>query len=176
MRKVNSAGLNLVTSFEGCSLKVYKDVVGIPTIGYGSTYYQDGTKVTMNDSDITQLQANDLLEFVVNQKATLVEQMITISINDNEFGALVDFCFNLGQNALEHSTLLKLLNQNADRQAVADQFLKWDMAGGQHIAGLTRRREAERALFLQPLLDQDSVPSDEDINNKLNNIEEDIMR
>ena len=151
MRAVNAAGVNLVTSFEGLKLTPYPDSAGIPTIGYGTIMYPDGTKVSLNDPEITQDQATQFLQHQMDLKASAVEGMVTVALNDNEFAALVCFAYNVGVNGLHGSTLLTMLNANQDRTAVADQFLRWNKAGGREIPGLTRRRQAERSLFLHPM-------------------------
>lgn len=181
MRKVNKAGIDLIKSFEGLKLKPYLDAVNIPTIGYGTIQYENGQRVSMKDPAISEERAVELLEHEVNKKGQAVEKMVKVPINDNEFAALVSFSYNVGSGALEQSTLLKLLNSNADKVAVADQLLRWNKAGGKELAGLTRRRQAERALFLQPLVESKedllpSGPSDEDINEKLKQIEDEIMK
>lgn len=185
MRKVNKAGIDLIKSFEGLFLKPYLDPIKIPTIGYGTIKYENGKSVTMADPAITEERAIELLEWEVNEKAHNVERMVKVQINDNEFAALVSFAYNVGWPALEKSTLMKLLNSNADRAAVADQFLRWNKAGGKELAGLTRRRQAERSLFLQPVVESSSTnneqllpsgPSDDDINAKLKALEDEIMK
>lgn len=162
MRSINDAGLNLIKSFEGIKLHPYLDSGNIPTIGYGTILYPDGKSVTMNDSPITIEQALEYLRHQVDIKSSAVENMVTVQLNDNEFAALISFAYNLGSNALHGSTLLKLLNANADRTAVADQFLKWNKVHGQEIPGLTRRRQAERALFLHPIT-QDIASTDAEV-------------
>lgn len=181
MRKVNKAGLDLVKSFEGLFLKPYLDPIQIPTIGYGTIKYENGTKVSMQDLAITEERATELLEWEINEKAHNVERMTKVSLNDNEFAALVSFAYNVGWQGLEKSTLMKLLNSNADRTAVADQFLRWNKAGGKELPGLTRRRQAERSLFLQPSVESKSEqlpdgPSDMDIEAKLKKLEDEIMK
>lgn len=181
MRKVNKAGLDLVKSFEGLFLKPYLDPIQIPTIGYGTIVYENGVKVSMKDPAITEERAIELLQYELDEKAHNVERMVKVELNDNEFAALVSFAYNVGWQSLEKSTLLKLLNSGADRSAVADQFLRWNKAGGKELAGLTRRRQAERSLFLQPSVESKSEelpdgPSDMDIDAKLKQIEDDIMK
>jgi lysozyme len=151
MRSVSTAGVNLIISFEGLKLQPYLDSVGIPTIGYGTIQYPDGTKVSLNDPEITQDQATQYLQYQMNLKASAVESAVTVSLNDNEYAALVCFAYNVGVGAFQGSTLLKMLNAGQDRTAVADQLLRWDKAGGKEIPGLTRRRQAERSLFLHPM-------------------------
>lgn len=179
MRKPNKAAIDLIKSFEGLFLKPYLDPIKIPTIGYGTIMYENGKKVTMQDPPITQERAQELLEWEVGLKADGVEKAVSVQINDNEFGALVSFAYNLGNQALRGSTLLKLLNAGQDKVSVADQFLRWNKAGGKELAGLTRRRQAERALFLQPVVQSDSDllpngPTDEEINKALKGIEDDV--
>jgi lysozyme len=87
----------------------------------------------------------------MDRKSSAVENMVSVAINDNEYAALVCFAYNVGVGALHGSTLLKMLNANQDRVAVADQFLRWNKAGGIELPGLTRRRQAERSLFLHPM-------------------------
>lgn len=180
MRPVNKAGTDLIKSFEGLFLKPYLDPINIPTIGYGIIRYPSGQAVTMQDPAITEVQASEYLMHEVEEKAQNVERMVKVAINDNEYAALVSFAYNVGWQALEKSTLMKMLNANADRIAIADQFLRWNKAGGKELAGLTRRRQAERSLFLQPVVESKSEqlpsgPSDDDINAKLKKLEDEIM-
>lgn len=181
MRPVNKAGTDLIKSFEGLFLKPYLDPIKIPTIGYGTIKYPNGKDVTMQDRTITEAEATEYLMFEVEEKARNVEKMTKVPLNDNEYAALVSFAYNVGWPALEKSTLMKLLNAGSDRTAVADQFLRWDKAGGKVLPGLTRRRQAERSLFLQPVVQSNtehlpSGPSDDDINAKLKKLEDEIMK
>lgn len=143
--QLNQAGINLIKEFEGCRLKAYKDPVGIPTIGYGRI-----KGVKMGDV-ITQEQAdNYLVEEIAAEYAPGVERLVKVAINDNQFAALVSFAYNVGVGALGKSTLLRKLN-TGDYAGAANQFLVWNKAGGKALAGLTRRRGAERDLFLKPV-------------------------
>ena len=181
MRQVNKAGIDLIKSFEGLSLKPYLDPIGIPTIGYGTINYPNGKSVSMKDPAITEDHATGLLIHEVEEKARNIDRMVKVQINDNEFAALVSFAYNVGWQAVEKSTLMKMLNANADRVTVADQLIRWNKAGGKELAGLTRRRQAERSLFLTAVVESNSDllpsrPSDDDINAKLKAIEDDIMK
>jgi GH24 family phage-related lysozyme (muramidase) len=149
-RHINQAGLDLVKEFEGLARRIqgdpghvaaYLDSVGVPTIGYGHTRGVHLGQV------ISIAQAEQFLREDMAESEGGVTRMVTVTVSDNEFAALVSFVFNLGPGALKHSTLLRRLNQG-NKPAAADEFLKWNRAGGQVLAGLTRRREAERALFL----------------------------
>ena len=148
MRSINQAGLNLIESFEGCKLQPYLDVAGVPTIGIGTTKYPNGHVVTMQDPPCTKAEAYSYLKSHLDGDCVAVSGMVKVNINDNQFAALVSFAYNVGRSALASSTLLKKLN-SGDMPGAADQLLKWDHAGGKVVLGLTRRRQAERALFLQ---------------------------
>ena len=135
---------DLIKEFEGCKLEAYPDPAthGEPiTIGVGHT---GGVKL---GDVITQEQADEYLVNDVAYSAKAVNQMVSGKITQNQFDALVSFAFNLGTGNLRNSTLLKKLNKD-DFENAADQFLVWNKAAGHVMAGLTRRREAERALFL----------------------------
>jgi len=142
--KISEAGLSLIKRFEGCILTAYLDAVGIWTIGYGHT----GPNVHRGLT-ITQKQAEDVLAQDIRRFELGVINNVKVTLNQNEFDALVSFSFNVGVNALKNSTLLRLLNDNADRSLVASEFLRWNKGDGKVLEGLTRRRQAEKALFLQ---------------------------
>jgi lysozyme len=150
MRQINTAGLNLIESFEGCILHPYLDAVKLPTIGIGTTVYPDGKKVTMKDLSITKDQARAFLKSHMDKDCVAVSTLVKVVINDNQFAALVSFAYNLGTGALSTSTLLRKLNLG-DVAGAADEFLKWTHAGGIELRGLVRRRQAERTLFLRPV-------------------------
>lgn len=138
---INAAGLNLIKSFEGVRLRTYNDGVGVPTIGYGHT----GPDVYYG-LEITQARAEQLLVQDLKRFEDAVRRAVKVSLNDNQFAALVSFTFNVGEGALQSSTLLRLLNAG-DYNGASAQFLRWSYAGGQQLPGLYRRRQAERALF-----------------------------
>lgn len=144
--QVSNNGINLIKQFEGCKLTAYQDSVGVWTIGYGWTQPVDGKSVAKGMT-ITQKKANDLLTEGVAQYEKGVTNLVTVPVNQNQFDALVDFAYNLGVNALKGSTLLRKLNAG-DYAGAANEFPKWNKAGGKELAGLTRRREAEKFLFL----------------------------
>ncbi len=138
---INSAGIKLITAFEGCELKSYQDAVDVWTIGYGHT------KAVHPGMTITQTQAEQLLQEDLEEFEAAVEDAVSIDLNPNQFAALVSFCFNLGAGSLFDSTLLRILN-DGNIHAAANEFPRWNKAGKQVLLGLTRRRFAERALFL----------------------------
>lgn len=144
--RASENGINLIKQFEGCRLTAYQDSVGVWTIGYGWTQPVDGKPVAKGMT-ITQQKANQLLTEGVAQYENGVTNLVTVPLNQNQFDALVDFAYNLGVNALKGSTLLKKINAG-DYAGAANEFRKWNKAGGKELAGLTRRREAEKSLFL----------------------------
>ncbi|NJO39831.1 MAG: lysozyme [Cyanobacteria bacterium CRU_2_1] len=140
--KISAKGLRLLKSFEGLELEAYIDAVGVWTIGYGTT-----TGVTPG-MRITEAQAEEFLKRDLMKFENAVSKLVKVSLNDDQFSALVTFVYNVGDGAFADSTLLRLLNRR-DYQGAADQLLRWNKGnGGVELAGLTRRRKAERALFL----------------------------
>jgi lysozyme len=139
--RTNNEGLELIMQFEGCKLDAYYDSVAIPTIGYGHTGPDVWIGLTIDLQRARNLLYNDVVEF-----ESQVSLLLTKTINDNQFSALVSFAYNLGANTLKHSTLLKYVNENLFKEA-AEEFEKWVKAGGQELPGLIKRRKAERALF-----------------------------
>lgn len=144
--RISDKGLNLIKEFEGCRLNAYKCAAGVWTIGYGHTGEVNG-KAICNGLTITQKQADELLRGDMQVFENTVNTVVTVPITQNMFDALVSFSFNVGGGALRKSTLLKKLNSK-DYTGAADEFAKWNKAGGQVLKGLVRRRKAERALFL----------------------------
>lgn len=136
-------GLALTEGFEGCRLVAYQDSGGVWTIGFGHTR-------DVNPGDTcTELQALAWLLQDTQFAVDAVNRLVTVQLNQSEFDALVDFVFNCGTGNFSRSTMLKLLNEG-QFQAAADELEKWDIAGGQVVAGLLRRRVAEHDEFLNP--------------------------
>ena len=147
--KTSQAGLGLIKQFEGLRLKPYLCSAGVATIGYGSTMYADGRKVTLKDAAITEPQALELLANTLGKYEKAVNDYVKVTLTQNEFDALVSFTYNLGAGNLLSSTLLKKLNAG-DKAGAANQFEVWNKAGGKVLQGLVTRRAAEKALFLKP--------------------------
>ena len=145
--KLDTKGYNLIKEFEGYSDIPYKCSAGIPTIGYGNTFYPDGRKVTLKDAKITKKQADDIFIPIVDNFALKVLKMINKPITQNQFNALVSFAYNVGLGNLQKSTLLKLVNINPNDGNIAKEFLKWNKAAGKELKGLTNRRIKESALY-----------------------------
>jgi lysozyme len=138
----------LIAEFEGLRLKAYKCPAGVWTIGYGSTSYPDGSKVKRGDTCTKERALDLLLWYVAVEMMPLFKRVVKAPLNNNELCALLSLCYNIGNGAFRKSTLLKKLNAGESRKTVADQFLKWNKGGGRVLAGLVRRREQERKLFL----------------------------
>lgn len=140
-------GLDLIKSFEGLVLKPYLCPAGVPTIGYGSTRYENGQRVKLSDPAITEARAESLLRVTLREYEQAVDAVTRDDVNQNQFDALVSFAYNLGVQALKGSTLLKRVNANPADPAIAKEFSKWVNANGKKMAGLVRRREAEAKLY-----------------------------
>jgi lysozyme len=134
-------GLALTENFESCRLTAYQDVKGVWTIGYGHT----GPDVVAG-LVWTQNQADTALVCDIQSAVNTVNRLVTAPMTQGVFDSLVDFVFNVGSGNFAGSTLLKLLN-SGDTESAAQQFERWDYAGGVQIAGLLRRREAEANEF-----------------------------
>ncbi len=143
------AANKLTIPFEGVVYHPYLDAAGIWTIGTGSIWDLAGQRVTANTPPITPAQNIILLHREMYGALTEVERDVPVPLTVNEEAALVDFTFHYGAGAFESSTLLRDLRAK-DYEAAANEFLRWDHAGGQVLAGLARRCAAARALFLAP--------------------------
>lgn len=163
MREINQAGLDLIKSFEKCVLYAYDDadtsnpkrfiqagdpVRGTLTIGWGHTgTVRRGMTISQQDADF--LLAQDL-----GWARKAVEHWVKVPLNDNQFGSLVSFVFNVGEAAFASSTLLRVLNEG-DYNAVPRQMARWDKTtiNGKKVQsdGLIRRRAAEIELWTKPV-------------------------
>ena len=146
--KVNKLGIDMMHHFEGCRLQAYQCSAKVWTIGWGNTYYQDKRPVKQGDV-ITQAQANELFEMVMNEFAIEVRRALTKELNENQFSALVCFAYNVGIGNLKKSTLLRKANINPNDETIAGEFAKWNKAGGKVLNGLTKRRLAEADLYFK---------------------------
>lgn len=141
--------LALIRRFEGLYRGPYLCPAGVPTIGYGATYYEDGTRVTLRDAIITRERAEALLLWHVKTvylPAVLKLCPAIVHEPPGRVAALIDWTFNLGAGQLKASTLRKRVNAG-DWADVPIQIKKWDKAGGRVLRGLTIRRAAEAALI-----------------------------
>jgi len=144
--QTSDKGIALIRQFEGCKLTAYQDSVGVWTIGYGWTQPVDGKPIRAGMT-IKQETAERLLKAGLVSYESDVSRLVKVGLTQGQFDALVSFTYNLGARSLSTSTLLRKLNAG-DYPGAADEFLRWNKAGGKVLNGLTLRREAERALFL----------------------------
>lgn len=144
--QTSEKGIALIKEFEGCKLTAYQDSVGVWTIGYGWTQPVDGKPIRAGMT-IKQETAERLLKTGLVSYESDVSRLVKVGLTQGQFDALVSFTYNLGARSLSTSTLLRKLNAG-DYAGASDEFLRWNKAGGKVLNGLTRRREAERALFL----------------------------
>lgn len=160
-------GILFTAGWEGFSSVPYICPAGVPTIGYGATFYEDGRKVTMKDPAITKERALVLLKFHMTHFSTTVDSYVTDAVSQTQFDSLVDFAFNAGLGALKSSTLLKKVNANPNDPTIGAEFAKWvyggdgshngvdddgdgliDEAGEkQRLKGLVNRRAGEAKLY-----------------------------
>ncbi len=146
--QISEKGLNLIKKFEGFSSKPYLCPANVPTIGFGSTYYENGMLVTLDDDSVSEQRATEILKFTTDKMyGSFVNKAVKVKLNQNQFDALVSFAYNLGNGNLQQSTLLKKVNSN-DFIGASLEFEKWNKAGGKVLNGLTKRRTAEKELFL----------------------------
>lgn len=138
-------GIELIKSFEGFEKNIYKDIVGYETIGYGHLIKKNEKNKFLNG--INKKQGHKLLIDDIKKFEMYVKKYVNVTLNINQFSALVSFCYNLGPGALKCSTLLKKINRGEFKSA-ANEFERWIYAGGVKINGLLRRRRAEKKLFM----------------------------
>jgi lysozyme len=148
-------GLDLLTQWEGCELRVYNDAAGLPTIGVGHLLTKSelmSGKITIAGvpvqyaNGLTQQQAEQLLAQDLDPTEAAVNNGVKVALSQNQFDALTSFTFNVGAAAFTGSTLLRLLNQGQYAQ-VPDQLMRWTRAGGRVVQGLVNRRQNEIKLW-----------------------------
>lgn len=145
IKKVSKNGLNFIIKEEGVILKPYKCSAGIPTIGIGCTYYEDGSKVTMNDKPITRERAELLFMNVLKPYEMCVYTTTRDDINQNQYDSLVSISFNIGMHAFKKSTLLKRVNKDPNSPDIGPAFEMWKNAAGKPV--LLGRRQREYKLY-----------------------------
>jgi lysozyme len=156
---ISEAGIQLIKSFEGCHNQPYKCPASLWTIGFGRVLYPDQARLKTGErasyplrSEHNRLWNADeidaLLEADLQRFSDGVLRLCPAAAdNQCHLDALVSFSYNCGLGSLQSSTLRMKFNRG-DYAGAADEFLKWNKAGGKVLRGLERRREAERALFL----------------------------
>jgi lysozyme len=141
--KISEEGKDLIKLFEGVRLKAYKCSAGVPTIGFGNTYYPNGDKVKMGDT-ITLEQAEELFDNLIVRYERIVNSKLKVDVKQNEYDALVSHTYNTGGS----TTLFRLVNAKADKDKIKNWFLtKYITANGKVLKGLKNRRLKEWELF-----------------------------
>ena len=120
---------------------------GVPTIGYGSTRYENGDEVALEDCDIDRKRAEEILLHYVKDVSKQVRKVLKHKLTPNQMAALISFTYNLGIGNLKRSTLLILINNGPNNQNIPREFRRWNKAGGKVLAGLTARRDEEANLW-----------------------------
>jgi lysozyme len=138
----------LCKQFEGFRSKPYLCPAGVPTIGYGSTYYADGRKITLSDEPISETVAETLLlhELQFTYLPGVLRNCPILLTDERKCNAIIDFCYNLGVGRLQTSTLKRKINEQ-DWEAAKEQLLLWNKGGGKVLPGLDKRRKAEALLL-----------------------------
>jgi lysozyme len=142
-----AVGAALIREFESCSLVPYLCPANYPTIGWGMRFRADGSRVTMDDPAVSQAEADSALTTAVAAMAGRLDRELPIRLNSNQRGALYSFAWNLGEGALQKSTLLRLLISGDDAGA-AREFGRWVNVAGKPVSGLIRRRAREAEVFV----------------------------
>lgn len=138
---VAALAVALVGGFEGVRTTAYRDVVGVPTVCYGETQ-----GVRMGDT-YTPAQCKAMLVASLETYASGIERCVTVPLPDERYVSLISFSYNVGIRAACDSSVVRLINAGRTREG-CDALRKWNRAGGVVFPGLTKRREAERALCL----------------------------
>ena len=141
--------IELVKIFEGFNSRPYLCPAGIPTIGYGSTVYPNGVKVTLKDKPVRKERAIEIMEWELNKSlmSTIRYCPILATTSENRLGAIVDFVYNLGAGRLQQSTLRRRINAK-QWEEVPKELNKWVYGGGKKLRGLILRRQAEAQYFV----------------------------
>ena len=138
----------VIKDFEGFESKPYLCPANVPTIGYGSTMYTNGERVTMDDPEITEEQAEAMLLDTIKGVEKQVKNVLEVKLPAHKLAALISFTYNVGIGNFANSTLLAWINSNPDFSRIPEQFRRWNKGGGRVLNGLLRRREAEVALWI----------------------------
>lgn len=149
-------GIPLIKKYEGLRLQAYICPAGLPTIGYGNTFYENGSKVVMGEK-ISIERADQLLFHTVQKFEIGLRKLLTKELNENQIGALTSFVFNVGlgrpksktmpASGFQASTLLRKVNANPNDPTIRAEFMRWTRANGKVLNGLVRRRQEEADLY-----------------------------
>lgn len=140
--KTGNKGIELIKKFEGFRSKPYLCSAGKATIGYGNTFYEDGTPVTLDDEPITIERGIELLKLILPKFEKIVNKKVTVDLTQNQFDAIVSHTYNTGGS----NTLFKLINEG--KSVKSWWTTKYITANGKELKGLINRRAAEYKLFV----------------------------
>lgn len=142
----NHTSRSLIEKFEGVRLKAYRCPSGIPTIGMGFTYYEDGNPVRIGDR-ISLVRMNQLYNFKIKEVERQLNNLIKVELNNNQKSALISFLYNVGYGNFKRSKLLKVINNNPNDFRIHNEFMKWTTSKGKYLKGLENRRKEELQLY-----------------------------
>ena len=154
--QISENGLAMIRHWEGCRLAAYADGAGVWTIGFGTTRYDGGAPVAAGDTCTQDEASSWLAGDAVSIAQEPVNKLVAVALTQNQFDALCDFTYNLGQGNLSESTLLRKLNAG-DYAGAQAEFPRWNKVAGSPSQGLTNRRNAEANLFGTPDGDADAA-------------------
>ena len=145
--KTSQRGLELIKTYEGVRYKPYRDCVGLYTVGVGhligdGTVLPDSWNRTFTIGEVNELLASDVRKFELG-----VARYVNVELSQNQFDAIIDFCFNLGLGAFQRSSVRQAINRR-DKASVVRNLLRYNKAGGKVVPQLDQRRKAEAQLFL----------------------------
>lgn len=139
--------VKLIKKWEGFMPEPYLCPAGVPTIGYGTTRYENGDEVSMDDCVIDRKRGEEILLHHIKEVENQIIKVLKHKLEPNKMAALTSFTYNLGIGNLKRSTLLILINNGPRNQNIPREFKRWNKAGGKVLAGLTARREEESTLW-----------------------------
>lgn len=148
--KLTEAGLDIIKVSEGLRLQAYLCPAKVLTIGYGHTSMAGKPEVKPNMT-ITKEEAEAILLRDLVKYEDAVKRLVKVPLNDNQYSALVSLCYNIGEGNLAKSTVIARVNAK-DFSGAAKAFAKWNRAGGKVLPGLTKRRQVEADLFMNPIV------------------------
>jgi lysozyme len=138
---------DIIKKFEGFESGPYLCPANVATIGYGTTIYADGTKVSMDDDAIDEDRATEELLHHIKAVEKQVNAVLDVKLKAHQKAALISFVYNVGIGNFTKSTLLRKVNHCSDDQHIPDEFRRWTKGGGRVLRGLIRRRESEVELW-----------------------------
>lgn len=144
----------MVAHFEQFVSKPYLCPAKVPTIGYGSTFYPNGQKVTLHDAPVSEKVARDLMMWELTNTATSINAVLKVAVTQAQYDSLVSFAYNVGTGAFRKSTLLRIINggelkKDGWKRTITAEFGKWINANGRKLPGLVSRRSTEAFLFCE---------------------------